>query len=234
MEPTAEELTRRLVKTLIGIVILSILLFGSFSFFAPKVGYFFGFFSKHKFDPDDPTIIKPNPPIFANMPKSSKNDEISVNGYAQPGVTVIIYLNGPESGKVIAGADGTFSFSNLKLIDGNNTLFARVLSQNNVESEPSTTFTIAVDKEKPKLEITSPKDGDTIKNLDKRIEITGKVNEKCSIKVNNRIAVLKPDHTFEFLLGVEEGNIAIKIEATDEAGNVTDKTIRVKYEKSSN
>jgi len=56
-----------------------------------------------------------------------------------------------------------------------------------------------------------------VSNLDKRVEVTGKVDEKSTIKVNGKFAIIKPDLTFDFLLGVSEGKVEIKVEATDEA-----------------
>jgi hypothetical protein len=46
------------------------------------------------------------------------------------------------------------------------------------------------------------------------------------------LAVVRPDLTFDFLLGVTEGKVAIKIEATDDAGNIATETIDVTYSSS--
>jgi hypothetical protein len=70
-----------------------------------------------------------------------------------------------------------------------------------------------------------------VRNLDKRILIKGKLSEKATLKINDKMAIVKPDLTFEFLLGVEEGTIEIKVEATDTAGNVASEKFKVKYER---
>jgi hypothetical protein len=70
--------------------------------------------------------------------------------------------------------------------------------------------------------------------LDKRVTITGKIDEKADIKVNGKTAIMRPDMSFEFLLGVQEGNVDIKIEATDLAGNTSSESFRVTYVKSNN
>lgn len=217
--------------SIIGIIILLIIAIG---FFAPQLGSFFGLFSKNRNVQDDSAIIKPNAPILSNIPKASNTNTISFNGYAQPGMAIKLYVNGPEVANITVSADGIFSFTDIKLNDGQNTIFAKAVDTHNVESDVTKTTYVYVDKEKPKIEILSPKDGDIIKNLDKRIQITGKINEKCSVKINDRIAVVKPDLTFETLMGVSnEGSVKIKIEATDEAGNTTTKEISVRYEKES-
>ena len=209
-----------------GIIGIIILLIVGIGFFAPQLGSFFGLFSKNRNSQDDSTIIKPNAPILSNIPKASNSNTISFNGYAQPGMAIKLYVNGPEVANITVSADGIFSFSDIKLNDGQNTIFAKAVDTHNIESEVTKTTYVYVDKEKPKIEILSPKDGDTIKNLDKRIQITGKINV--------RIFVVKPDLTFETLMGVSnEVTVKIKIEAKDEAGNTTTKEISIKYEKES-
>jgi len=231
---STEELNRRLFITLLAIVGLVVLLVVSFVFFAPQVGSFFGLFSANRNQPDDITIVKPDQPVFSNIPKATKNNSITLNGYTQPGYSVKLFVNGPEVSKVVAGADGIFTFNDIKLIDGQNTIFAKTVDNTNVESDSTNIFNIYVDKEKPKIDIESPKDGDKIKNLDKRITIIGKVSEKSHVKINDKIAILKPDLSFEFLLGVQnEGNVKITIVATDEAGNDNKKEITVNYERES-
>ena len=60
------------------------------------------------------------------------------------------------------------------------------------------------------------------------------MSEKSTIRVNNMLAVVKPDLTFEILLGVKEGDVEILVEATDQAGNVKVEKINIKYETKSN
>jgi hypothetical protein len=228
-----QELQKRLLISLIGIVGLIFVMSLSLMFFAPQIGSFFGLFSIHRNDEDNIAIIKPNPPIFSNIPNATKEETININGYSQPGMNVTLYVNGPEVEKSLVGGDGLFTFGNIKLNKGKNTLFAKVTDSKGVESEQSKIYTIVVDNDKPKIEIDSPKEGETIRNLDKRITIKGKVNEKSTIKINGRIAILKPDSSFEFLLGTEEGKVNIKIEATDEAGNITTKEFSVTYQRQS-
>lgn len=228
------ELQKKLFKLLAGIFGLSAFVIISLIFFAPKVGYFFGFFSKHRNDKDTTEVIKPSSPLFSNIPQATKNDKLTLNGYAQPGMTVVLYLNGPENQRTTVSADGLFTFNDIALISGNNTIFAKAIDSDNVESEASTTYIVSFDKQKPKITINSPKDGETIKNLDKRITITGKLDEKSEIKINDKIAILRPDMNFEFLLGAIEGKNTIKIEATDLAGNTATESLTVNYEKSNN
>ncbi len=224
-----KKLRQKLQKTLITLISLTVVLFLLVFFFAPKLGVFFGFFSKHRNDVDSETAIKPSAPIFSNIPAATKEETLTVNGYAQPGLTVVLYVNGPEIDKTIVGADGLFTFSNIKLIQSSNTISAKVFDQTTTGSDSSHIYTILVDKEEPKITIESPKKDETVRNLDKRVVVKGKVNEKASLKINDKFAILRPDLTFEFLLGATEGAMEIKIEATDEAGNVSVEKFFIKY-----
>lgn len=224
-----KQLRAKLKKTLLTLISLTVVLFLLVFFFAPKLGVFFGFFSKHRNDVESTTAIKPSAPIFSNIPAATKDDTLTVNGYAQPGLTVVLYVNGPETDKTTVGADGLFTFSNIKLIQATNTISARVFDQTTAGSDSSNVYTILVDNEKPKITVDSPKKDETVRNLDKRIVVKGKISERSSLKINDKFAILRPDLTFEFLLGATEGSVEIKVEATDEAGNVSTEKFFIKY-----
>lgn len=223
------KLREKLQKTLITLISLVVGLFLLIFFFAPKLGVFFGLFSKHRNDADTETVIKPNAPIFSKVPHATKDDALALNGYAQPSLTVVLYVNGPETDKTTVGADGLFTFNNIKLIQGSNTISAKAFDQTGLGSDSSNTYTVLVDKEKPKITVDSPKKDETVKNLNKRVIVSGKINEKATLKINDKFAILRPDLTFEFLLGATPGDMEIKVEATDEAGNVSIEKFFIKY-----
>lgn len=227
-----EELTQRLLLTVFITIALIALGIGALTFFAPTVGTIFGFFSKNRNKNYDAVII-PNPPVLADIPEATKEKEINITGYAQAGLTIKLYVNGPEKAETTAGADGVFTFDKVALVKGRNTIFVKAINSENSMSDKSTTYVITVDEKAPEIDIESPKDGDTIRNLDKRVIVKGKINEKATIKINERTAVVKPDLTFEFLLGVNEGDVEIKVQATDEAGNSSEKKFSIKYVKAS-
>lgn len=211
-----------------AIIVLSML--GVFVF-APQVGSFFGFFSKHRNEEAYKPTAKPTAPIFTNAPEAVNSETITLSGRALSGTTIKIYVNGPEKATTTTGADGIFSFADIKLSSGKNMIFAKAYDDKGNESEKSEFLIINYDKESPKIELTSPKDGDTVRNLNKRIEIIGKVDEKAVITINGKTAIQKPDLSFDFWLGTDEGTIKIKIVAIDIAGNKTEKEITVKYVK---
>ncbi len=228
-----EDLAQKLIMTLSMIVLLAFISVIGVMFFGPTIGTIFGFLSKNRNDNGSANAIRPNPPILNNLPEATKDKEINISGGSQQGYNIKLFVNGPEAASATTGGDGIFTFEKIRLNDGRNTIFAKAYDSKNIESDVSKTYIITVDTEAPKIEITTPKDGDTVRNLDKRILVSGKLNEKANISINDKMAIIKPDFTFDFLLGVNEGNVEIKIVAIDDAGNKTEKSLKVVYRKSS-
>jgi hypothetical protein len=224
---------RRLLVSLGGIVIVGIIGILSITAFGPKLGYLLGFLSRHKNDPGKIPFLKPNTPFFSNMPEATNKDKITLEGFSQPGFTVKLYVNGPEKEKAVVDNEGVFTFTDIGLIQGRNTIYAKALDAYNNESDQSKTYMIVLDKEKPEIEIEKPKNGTTVKNLDGRVTISGKINERAKISINERNVVQKPDYSFEYLLGVSEGWKEIEVKAIDPAGNEAIEKIKVNYQRTS-
>lgn len=226
-------LKRRLViqiGLIIGVFLVGLI---SITVFGPQLGGLLASISVHRNDKDPGAQMGISAPVFSNVPTATKEGNVTLNGISEPGAIVKLYVNGPEIASTTADSSGLFTFLNVTLIDGNNTIMAKAISKNGTESKNTDPIYVAKDNNKPEIEITSPKDGDVVRNLDKRILVKGKVNKKAEIKINDRFAILNSDLTFEVLVGVDEGNVEIKVTAKDEAGNTSDKSIKVVYEKKS-
>ena len=230
---TDEELYRRFIVLVVLIISILLVSIGSFIFFAPKIGFLFGLISVNRNPKALVDVLAPSAPVFVDPPEAVNLDSITLSGSAEPGSTVKLFVNGPEKQSTLADLAGAFTFSGVKLTTGRNTIFARATDKNGNESATSETLLLELDKNKPDIKIDSPADGSTVKNLDKRITIKGNVNEKAQIKINGKLAVQKSDLSFEFLLGVDEGDVKITIEATDLAGNKKEEILNIKYEKKS-
>lgn len=226
---TEEELYRKLFLTVIAIAVVLGLTFVSFKFLGPKIGSFFGLISTHRNDDNSSDRIAPPAPIFSNAPEATNKDSINLNGITEPGATVILYVNGPVAQETTSDQGGLFTFANIKLNKGRNTIFAKATDSSQNESAKSQTLTVVFDTEEPEITILEPKNGERIENLQNRITVVGETNEKASVTVNGRRAIQKPENGFELLLGVEEGGVEIKVEATDEAGNKATETIFVEF-----
>lgn len=225
------ELRKRLNTTIIALITTIGLIYISFRYFGPKIGSLFGLFSKHRKETGLEDKVPPSPPIFSYIPKATNKETIIINGISEPGASVSLFANGPKVETTLADAEGLFTFANVRLIEGSNTIYAKAEDQDKNESEKSETAKIIKDTEKPQVKITSPKNGETIKNLNQRILVQGTLSEKANVHINGRLAIVKPDFNFELLLGVSEGSTEIKVEAQDEAGNLGEDKIFIKYEK---
>lgn len=228
-----EELSKKFITTMMAILGIVLFVVLVFVFFAPTFGSIFGYLSKNRNDDSSVVSVRMRPPTLTNVQTATNQTQINLSGYATEGDVIKLYVNGPEVAQTTTGADGIFEFSNVGLIKGRNTVFAKAVNNKNEESDPGETFTIILDTEEPEITIESPKDGETVRNLDKRITITGTIDEKATLKINDRFVIQKPDLSFEFTLGVKSGETEIKIEATDEAGNKNEETIKVKYQETS-
>jgi len=217
-----EELYKRLFTTISAILLTLILLFVVFRFFGPKLGSLFGLISVHRNDPAERDKITPVPPIFSLIPKATNKKKLTLNGISEPGSTVVLFMNGSKKSSIITSNDGLFTFTDLELTEGKNTIFARATDKNDNESDDSEKAIVVLDTKKPEIKIDSPVNGETVRNLNKRI----------NVMINGRVAIVQSDLTFGILLGVEEGNVSIKVVATDEAGNSKDETVFAVYQRS--
>ena len=227
------KLLKSLIFSILGIVLTISIVITGLTFFAPKIGSFFGFLSLNRGGDNSIPSIAPTPPTFTNPPRFVDETFSNISGVAQPGNTVKIFVNGPEKGSVIADREGKFLFSKVNLIEGTNQIYTKSIDGLGNTSAKSQTINVIVDKTKPEITIDSPADGEKVRNLDKRVEITGTLSEKADVTVNGSTAIVTSDLKFRILLGVDEGGVEIKVVATDEAGNSSEEIIFIEYEQAS-
>jgi len=186
-----QELSKKLIKKLLGIIGLIVFVILALFVFAPTFGSAFGLLSKNRNAKEEVVTVRIRPPTLTNVPTATKETKINLAGYANEGETIKLFVNGPEVAQTTTGADGIFNFISIELIKGRNTVFAKAVNAKNEESEAGETFTIILDTEAPKIEVDSPKNDSTVRNLDKRITIVGKVSEKSTLKINGRMVIQK-------------------------------------------
>ena len=231
MQQHEEEVKKRLYRTLLAIFIIMGVIFIALRFFATNIGSFFGLISKIGKPKEKGDTSAPPPPYFYSAPTVTNKKELTLKGFSEPGSKVTVFVNGPRAESVNADSSGIFTFNGVTLIEGRNTIFSRAEDAYQNQSDKSQILEITYDTKKPKITITEPKDGSTVRNLNQRITVKGSLDEKCEVKINNKLAVVGANNTFELLLGVVEGDMEIKVEATDEAGNKSNEAIKVKYVK---
>ncbi len=218
-----QDLNKILLKRLLAIFIIGTMSVIGVVKYAPKIGSIFGLISVNRNDTITPPEANTPPPIFLGVPEAVNKTKIDLKGSSVPKTKIELFVNGPKEASVLTDISGEFLFTNVKLNEGKNTIFAKA---NETKSD---VITIRYDNEKPKIELETPKNGEKIENLNNRVEVIGKINEEAAVKVNGRVAIQRPDNSFSILLGAREGDLEIIIEATDLAGNKSEEKLNVTY-----
>jgi len=174
------------------------------------------------------TVIAPS---LQNPPLTTNKDNITIQGITSGNVRVELFLNESSYGKLTSDNDGKFEFQDIQILKGKNTIYLVAKNKEGVESPKSRIYDLDFDDKKPSIKQINISNGQEIKNLNKNILIQGEVSEPSNIEINGKKVFKITDNKFEYLLGVEEGNVDIKIKITDKAGNEYLETLTIKYKK---
>ncbi len=170
------------------------------------------------------------PPTLNPLPKAISTNEITVTGVATEQMTVILYVDDTEAKKATIAQTGTFSFD-LTLEEGTHTISAKIADDKGNTSELSDVTTLVIKKKPPLLDVTQPKDGDTIKGDTNTVLVSGKTEEGSRVTVNERFVIVQSDGSFEINISLAEGENLLRVVATDEAENQTTVERNVSYQK---
>lgn len=176
--------------------------------------------------------LKPTPPIISDIPEATHSATVAINGFAQPGIDVVLYLNGAEIGRKLTSESGTFAFVNVPIADGDNTVYAYTSTVRGLTSEKSKEYTIILDDDAPTVTIDSPADGTVMRGTSQRIvTFAGGVNEEGSrVYVGERMVILSSDGRFSLPYQLIEGDQDVQVKAVDRAGNETVSSIKLRWE----
>lgn len=198
----------------------------------PAVARFAGYLVKTDDEPIKIAEQRPTPPIFSDIPEATYSAKVTIAGYAQPGLDVVLYINGAEYEKKLVSESGTFTFEKVVLSEGENTAYAYTSTPHDLRSEQSKTYTIMMDSTKPTVSIESPKDGEVFRGQSQRItNFAGSVSELGSkVYIGERMVIVQSDGKFSLPYQLVEGDQEIQIKAIDKAGNEGTSTIKLRWE----
>ncbi len=174
---------------------------------------------------DKPRFIAP--PVL-NQPFTATNSaQIKVSGTAQNKQQVKLYVNDNVVDTQDVQSDGTFSFENVTLKNGDNTIQAKA-KMNDKESDFSNTLTITFQNKAPSLDVSSPSDGQSF-SKDPSLVVKGKTDPDAKVTVNDFQAIVNDDGSFSYNMQLQNGDNQLKVIAMDAAGNKTEKDLKVTY-----
>lgn len=170
------------------------------------------------------TLIAPR---LQPMPEATFSASLDVNGFAQAGVNVAVYVNGVEEDEVLVNDNGEFEALGVNLKAGKNRIWAVAGDGKGNKSPESDEVVVQVDNSEPKITIDSPRDGEDVS--EEKITVTGLVDEEVSLTINGHFVLQGSDKSFSKSIKLSEGENKIVIEAEDDAGNVAEKELVVNY-----
>ncbi len=170
----------------------------------------------------------PGPPRIDPIEQETNKQAIQITGTSEAGVTVTLSLNN-KTDEAVSGSDGTFSFK-VNLIKGENIIFATAKDSSGNESQKAPLISIIYDNEPPTLEISRPSDGAVFfGSRERQITLQARTESGANVTINERIIAVDQDGKFTFTTTLSEGDNSFNVKATDKAGNLTEKTISVKF-----
>lgn len=176
--------------------------------------------------------LRPTPPVLFGIPESQQESTVNIDGLAQEGMEVVLYVNNREEDRQVTSDNGSFSFNGVALDEGKNFLYAISMSGDGQESEKSKTYNLLVDSTKPELIISSPEDGKVYRGeYERLVTVEGLVDEDVvQVRVNDRRAIVTTENAFSLQYSLSEGDQVITVVAKDRAGNEVTKELSVRWE----
>ncbi len=172
-------------------------------------------------------IIPPQSPILSALPEATNEASIKIEGFTEQGASLELMINDTLDKSDKAKEDGSFSFATI-LTTGPNRIQIRAVDEAG-NASLSEVKIIIVDKEPVILTISSPGDGtEYIGKNSQLVEIQGKTNKAgTQVIANNSFVDVSRDGTFVHRLQLAPGENTIKLIASDKAGNLDEKTIKL-------
>lgn len=170
------------------------------------------------------------PPVIDPLPyDATSSAQISISGKAFPEQTINLYINDELVDKVSVIDNDSFIFKDIILKPGENSIKTKALADDKKQSDYSNTITVSLKKEPPALSVDSPSDNQSFPKDENTANVSGKTDPGVKVTVNDFWAIVDSDGKFSYTLKLHDGDNQIKIIATDDAGNKTEKEIKVTY-----
>lgn len=174
--------------------------------------------------------IAPSSPTFDYINNATSSASLNITGNAESGSIIVLTLNGKETEK-LTDSNGNFEFRDFRILEGKNSIVGYAKDEAGNKSNEKA-ISILLDTKPPKLEISSPDSSEKqITGGDAKIEIKGKTDEITSVKLNTLRTSVDDNGDFTYHYPLKEGDNEIKVSVEDQAGNKTEKTLKINFRK---
>jgi hypothetical protein len=195
-----------------------------------RVAVFFAEIRGSSLPVEQTDLLAPPPPRINTLPEATKTAYINLSGTAEAGATVEIYINDQKVDSLVSDSDSNFSTGKLRLEEGKNSIYALATDKAGNQSSTSELYYVWYDEKPPELEITSPQDGANFYGeQEKSLTVQGKTEPGVSVFLNDRMIIVNSEGEFSTPFSLNVGENQIKVVSRDEAGNETEKEIKVIY-----
>ena len=217
---------KNLVLSLLGIILVLFVLFKFGIPFLLNVTLFISGGKQTQSAKQDQTIVVA-PPVLNPIVSATNSAQLTISGIAAPKQIVDLYLNDELTDQTKTKDDGSFSFKE-DLKPGENTIKAKAITDSS-SSDFSEILTIALKNAAPSLRINSPTDNQSFPRDQNTVTVSGSTDSDVKVTVNDFWAISDEKNNFSYTLLLKPGENQIKVTAVDQAGNKTEKDLKVIY-----
>lgn len=173
--------------------------------------------------------LPPQTPIFSAPLTATSSAKIILSGFAEAKSELVILQGGSEKTRTTVGDDGSFGLT-LQLDPGENILSGYSVDEAGNESAESKRYTVMFDDEAPELEITEPVDGANVTLRKNQLtSVKGTTEPNAKVELNGRLVYADSEGAFNTTFQLNEGENQLQFKAIDEAGNTTEKAVKVTF-----
>lgn len=168
-------------------------------------------------------------PILNPHPDATNSARTVISGISVPDATVKLYINGSLALSINTDENGSFSFVDVQLSKGENTIKAKSSVKEGEDSESSEEMRILFKDDPPSLSIENPIDGQSFQKDESSVEVKGKTDPDVKVTINDLWAIIDTNGNFTYTLKLRDGDNPVIIKAVDKAGNTTESKFTVSY-----
>lgn len=169
------------------------------------------------------------PPTLNPTYSATNSATLTVTGYSPQSRMVRLYVNRKLADKTDVKPDNSFSFNGILLQQGQNTIAARAVNDNGKESADSNSISVIYSNKQPTLSVDSPQDNQSFSKDQNTLIVKGSTDPGDKVTVNDFWAIVDDAGKFSYTVKLQNGDNSIKVKASDDAGNTTEKDFKVTY-----